>query len=62
MSTKTLSSNNHYLKKASATKQIITNVSSSTAIETGKPASMYIKRYSNSGRFVAKSGSTPQKK
>jgi len=42
MTIKTLSANNRYLKRKSATKHIIRNVSSSTAIETGKPSSIYI--------------------
>ena len=62
MAIKTLSNTNRYLKKGTVTKQIITNVSSNTAIETGKPASTYVSRSAKSGRFVVMNDSTPRKK
>lgn len=62
MVTKTLSSSNRFLKSGSARKQIITNVSSNTAIETGTASSVYISRLSSSGHFQAKSDSIPRKK
>ncbi len=62
MPTRSLSASNRYLRKATASKQVVDNVSSSTAIETGKPASVYVTRYAKSGRFVAESNSALQKK
>lgn len=62
MSVKTLSANNRYLKDKSATMQIVTNVSSSTAIETGKSSRTYINRYQRSGSFAAKSKPGSRKK
>lgn len=62
MASKTLSNSNRFLSKDSARTQIVTNVSSSTAIETGKPASTYISRNVKSGRILAKSDSTTRKK
>ena len=44
---KTLSSTNRYLKKPNASERLVKNVSSSTAIETGKSANVYETRASS---------------
>lgn len=62
MSVKTLSANNRYLKDKSATMQIVINVSTSTAIETGKSSRTYINRYRYSGGFAVSSEQNFQKK
>ena len=45
MKTKSLAAKNRYLKKGTSGKMIAQNLASSTSVETGKSASIYIKRY-----------------
>lgn len=47
MKTKSLTTTNRYLKKASCGKMMARNIASSTSVETGKDSSIYVKRYTS---------------
>jgi len=45
MNTKSIAASNRFLKQRSAVEKMAVNLASSTAIETGKGAGVYVKRY-----------------